>query len=142
MLQVTWTTLTSPSGPLRSWPPRSGASLHCEPRDISVFCTWELVLALIYPPHYPHPGSNCTLSCRQYREVPCTYKPVNPAPKPANPTPIIPPPPGAVPPGTRAACTDQPPNSQYTCAQQKQWGKCSASWMTSGNFCAKTCGRC
>jgi len=30
----------------------------------------------------------------------------------------------------------------YSCAQQQGWGKCNASWMLSGNYCALTCGRC
>lgn len=40
------------------------------------------------------------------------------------------------------SCTDNPPSAMYSCAQQKQWGKCSQWWMTSGNYCAATCGRC
>ena len=34
------------------------------------------------------------------------------------------------------------PGSPYSCAQQQGWGKCNASWMLSGNYCALTCGRC
>ena len=39
-------------------------------------------------------------------------------------------------------CTDTQPPGDFTCEQQKDYGKCSASWMISGNFCQKTCGRC
>ncbi len=41
-----------------------------------------------------------------------------------------------------AACTDTPPDDAYSCEQQRAWGKCSASWMVAGAYCAKTCGRC
>ena len=39
-------------------------------------------------------------------------------------------------------CVDVKPKGspQYTCAQQKGWGKCSASWMK--GYCKKTCGTC
>lgn len=39
-------------------------------------------------------------------------------------------------------CTDVKPkgSEQYSCQQQKAWGKCSASWMH--GFCKKTCGKC
>jgi hypothetical protein len=34
-------------------------------------------------------------------------------------------------------CTDKkPPGSNYTCAQQKKFGACEASWMLEGGFCA------
>jgi hypothetical protein len=28
-----------------------------------------------------------------------------------------------------AACTDTPPDTRYTCAQQASWGKCGEPWM-------------
>ncbi|AUX47818.1 uncharacterized protein SOCE26_093420 [Sorangium cellulosum] len=37
-------------------------------------------------------------------------------------------------------CTDTPPDSRYTCAQQAGWGKCSETWMR--GFCDRSCGRC
>ncbi len=38
-------------------------------------------------------------------------------------------------------CTDVPPaGSDYTCAQQAQWGKCGEPWMA--DFCDASCGRC
>lgn len=43
---------------------------------------------------------------------------------------------------TAAKCSDNVPPGGFTCAQQKGYGKCAESWMTSGGFCAKTCGRC
>jgi hypothetical protein len=40
-----------------------------------------------------------------------------------------------------SSCSDKD-TPGYTCAQQKSFGACSASWMTQGGFCARTCGRC
>eukprot|EP01097_Dermamoeba_algensis_P002012 TRINITY_DN1798_c0_g1_i2.p1 TRINITY_DN1798_c0_g1~~TRINITY_DN1798_c0_g1_i2.p1 ORF type:complete len:268 (-),score=23.20 TRINITY_DN1798_c0_g1_i2:115-918(-) len=42
---------------------------------------------------------------------------------------------------TASSCDDRPPDSNYSCAQQKSWGKCNESWMLSENFCCQTCGR-
>eukprot|EP01023_Acetabularia_acetabulum_P051759 TRINITY_DN5731_c0_g1_i1.p1 TRINITY_DN5731_c0_g1~~TRINITY_DN5731_c0_g1_i1.p1 ORF type:complete len:473 (-),score=60.16 TRINITY_DN5731_c0_g1_i1:642-2060(-) len=39
-------------------------------------------------------------------------------------------------------CFDVQPNTQYTCAEQKQFGKCQAQWMISGGFCSLTCQHC
>ncbi|GAB4818174.1 hypothetical protein N2152v2_005220 [Parachlorella kessleri] len=52
--------------------------------------------------------------------------------------------PGATPTASPAPppCTDTPPDSRYTCEQQKGWGKCDAGFMLAGNHCAATCGRC
>ena len=54
--------------------------------------------------------------------------------------------PGTPDPGFVAAeggdCTDIPTPDEYTCEQQKGWGKCTADFMLEGGFCAKTCGRC
>lgn len=41
-----------------------------------------------------------------------------------------------------AQCDDIAPSSSASCSQQKQWGKCSSYWMTSGGFCRTTCGKC
>ena len=41
-----------------------------------------------------------------------------------------------------AGCSDASPPGGYSCQQQKDWGQCGASWMTQGNFCEATCGRC
>ena len=42
-------------------------------------------------------------------------------------------------------CCDLPP-PEYSCSQQKIWGKCDEQWMVLGNgnggFCKYTCGRC
>ena len=45
------------------------------------------------------------------------------------------------PPPPAGGCADIAPPS-YTCAQQKEWGKCGEGWMVGGGFCAATCGRC
>jgi len=45
-------------------------------------------------------------------------------------------------PSPEGDCTDVAPPGSYSCAQQKQFGKCNESFMTAGNFCASTCGRC
>ena len=46
----------------------------------------------------------------------------------------------------RPACTDVlPPPSDgkyYSCAQQKEWGKCDWWFIINGGYCEKTCGRC
>jgi len=39
-------------------------------------------------------------------------------------------------------CTDIPTPDEYTCEQQKGWGKCTADFIIDGGFCAETCGRC
>ena len=61
---------------------------------------------------------------------------------PSAPTPAPPPP--TPPPPTPAGCPDvAPPPAQYTCAQQKSWGKCDTAanpWMA--GFCCKTCFDC
>jgi hypothetical protein len=45
--------------------------------------------------------------------------------------------------GTLApTCTDVAPNADYTCEQQRAWGKCDAQWMIGGAYCARTCNRC
>ena len=31
--------------------------------------------------------------------------------------------------GTDGGCPDVPPDTKYSCAQQKAWGKCGDSWM-------------
>jgi hypothetical protein len=41
-----------------------------------------------------------------------------------------------------AACVDKATGDGYTCVQQQAWGKCGEAWMSSGGFCAKSCGRC
>eukprot|EP01026_Neomeris_dumetosa_P053226 TRINITY_DN4750_c0_g2_i1.p1 TRINITY_DN4750_c0_g2~~TRINITY_DN4750_c0_g2_i1.p1 ORF type:complete len:483 (-),score=119.79 TRINITY_DN4750_c0_g2_i1:520-1968(-) len=42
----------------------------------------------------------------------------------------------------KAACTDVTPDNTYTCAQQKEFGKCSSKFMIDGGFCQQTCGTC
>eukprot|EP01023_Acetabularia_acetabulum_P005661 TRINITY_DN1231_c0_g2_i4.p1 TRINITY_DN1231_c0_g2~~TRINITY_DN1231_c0_g2_i4.p1 ORF type:complete len:796 (+),score=169.96 TRINITY_DN1231_c0_g2_i4:726-3113(+) len=40
-------------------------------------------------------------------------------------------------------CSDVLPEwSWYDCQQQKDYYKCDEQWMKTGNYCAKTCGRC
>ncbi|GLC70469.1 hypothetical protein PLESTF_000985100 [Pleodorina starrii] len=45
-------------------------------------------------------------------------------------------------PSTPAGCVDVTPPGGYTCAQQAAWGKCSADFMRSNNYCAATCNNC
>jgi hypothetical protein len=40
------------------------------------------------------------------------------------------------------SCNDAAPPGSFSCEQQKQFGKCGEAFMTQGNFCASTCGRC
>lgn len=39
------------------------------------------------------------------------------------------------------SCDDFPPSDDFTCLQQKEWGKCNDAWMIEGGYCRKTCGR-
>ncbi len=39
-----------------------------------------------------------------------------------------------------ATCNDTPPDTTYTCQQQRDWGKCSAPWMA--GHCQTACGTC
>lgn len=39
-----------------------------------------------------------------------------------------------------AGCNDSPPDNKYTCSEQKNWGKCTESFMK--GFCQITCGMC
>ncbi|KAK9791841.1 hypothetical protein WJX73_008926 [Symbiochloris irregularis] len=41
-----------------------------------------------------------------------------------------------------AGCDDVTPPGGWSCQQQKEWGKCSASWMVSNDWCRHTCGQC
>ena len=41
---------------------------------------------------------------------------------------------------TPAPCVDVPPDSRFTCAQQRRWGKCGEPWMW--GFCCKSCHGC
>ena len=40
----------------------------------------------------------------------------------------------------QAPCVDVPPDSRFTCAQQRHWGKCGEPWMR--GFCCKSCHGC
>ncbi|KAL4448283.1 hypothetical protein ABPG75_005502 [Micractinium tetrahymenae] len=37
---------------------------------------------------------------------------------------------------------DVPPTKDYTCEQQKAWGKCEMCWLVSKGYCRSTCGLC
>ncbi|KAJ3046444.1 hypothetical protein HK097_000854 [Rhizophlyctis rosea] len=37
-------------------------------------------------------------------------------------------------------CTDIAPDTEYTCAQQAEWGKCTEDWME--GWCLSSCGKC
>ncbi len=39
-------------------------------------------------------------------------------------------------------CVDLAKGQEYSCIQQKAWGKCDEEWMVSGDYCRKSCGRC
>ena len=52
-------------------------------------------------------------------------------------------PPRICPPGAPAPpCEDAPTPDGFSCAQQRDWGKCGAIWMVEGGFCKSTCGAC
>lgn len=40
------------------------------------------------------------------------------------------------------ACCDLEPPSEYSCAQQMEWGKCREPWMVEGGYCREICNRC
>lgn len=40
------------------------------------------------------------------------------------------------------SCIDVVPPGNYTCAEQKAFGKCTSPWMVQGKFCEATCGVC
>eukprot|EP01025_Chloroclados_australasicus_P061202 TRINITY_DN8005_c0_g2_i1.p1 TRINITY_DN8005_c0_g2~~TRINITY_DN8005_c0_g2_i1.p1 ORF type:complete len:972 (-),score=110.80 TRINITY_DN8005_c0_g2_i1:1194-4109(-) len=44
--------------------------------------------------------------------------------------------------GDNCSCTNVPPGQEYTCEQQREWGKCTRTWMTTQDYCAQTCERC
>jgi len=47
----------------------------------------------------------------------------------------------SAPPSPGPHCTDdEPPGTAHSCAQQKAWGKCGASWMK--GYCCQTCHEC
>jgi len=48
--------------------------------------------------------------------------------------------PSPSPPGPPPGCKDVAPDSKYSCAQQKSWGKCSQSFMK--GHCCQTCFNC
>eukprot|EP01025_Chloroclados_australasicus_P065050 TRINITY_DN87_c0_g1_i1.p3 TRINITY_DN87_c0_g1~~TRINITY_DN87_c0_g1_i1.p3 ORF type:complete len:137 (-),score=9.71 TRINITY_DN87_c0_g1_i1:362-772(-) len=39
-------------------------------------------------------------------------------------------------------CTDVPPDSEYTCAEQALYGRCSAPVILEGDYCKESCDRC
>lgn len=39
-------------------------------------------------------------------------------------------------------CNDVAPDNRYSCQQQKDFGACDEAFMTRGNYCSSTCGRC
>lgn len=43
---------------------------------------------------------------------------------------------------TEGDCIDVPTPDEYTCEQQRGWGKCTADFIIAGDYCASTCGRC
>ncbi|KAL0040868.1 hypothetical protein WJX79_008001 [Trebouxia sp. C0005] len=82
-----------------------------------------------------HPEGFCQLTCNHCNNY-CVPK--NGKSVPAAPTT----PSGSSSSSSSGSCSDNPPSKQYSCAQQKSFGKCNQSFMTQGNYCAKTCGRC
>merc|ERR1711971_105300 len=73
---------------------------------------------------------HCCQTCFQCRAPGCGGGPSPPSPPPP---PFPPSPPGP-------SCKDIPPSGGYSCAQQKSFGKCSASWMK--GHCCNTCFQC
>eukprot|EP01026_Neomeris_dumetosa_P073011 TRINITY_DN7465_c0_g1_i1.p2 TRINITY_DN7465_c0_g1~~TRINITY_DN7465_c0_g1_i1.p2 ORF type:complete len:204 (-),score=36.04 TRINITY_DN7465_c0_g1_i1:221-832(-) len=89
------------------------------------------------PPPTPTPVTTveeATVSTPTVRPAP-TPTP-SPTPSPSSPSPSVD---GQM---EGEICTDVAPAGEYTCAQQKDFGKCNSSWMVDGGFCNETCGRC
>eukprot|EP01025_Chloroclados_australasicus_P042032 TRINITY_DN4477_c0_g1_i2.p2 TRINITY_DN4477_c0_g1~~TRINITY_DN4477_c0_g1_i2.p2 ORF type:complete len:367 (-),score=35.48 TRINITY_DN4477_c0_g1_i2:386-1432(-) len=49
---------------------------------------------------------------------------------------------GLIPDFSPQDCDNIPPSDDFTCQQQKMFGKCDYTWMIQGGFCLKECGRC
>eukprot|EP01025_Chloroclados_australasicus_P027381 TRINITY_DN2716_c4_g1_i1.p2 TRINITY_DN2716_c4_g1~~TRINITY_DN2716_c4_g1_i1.p2 ORF type:complete len:481 (-),score=73.43 TRINITY_DN2716_c4_g1_i1:112-1554(-) len=39
-------------------------------------------------------------------------------------------------------CTNNPPEGDFTCDDQKRFGSCTEDWMKAGNYCEASCERC
>jgi hypothetical protein len=73
-------------------------------------------------------GGYCNATCGR-----CTVAPPPPPPPPSTGGSYL----------CDASNRDRQPSPEYSCAQQKSWGKCNESWMTkNGGYCNATCGRC
>ena len=82
-------------------------------------------------------GNYCQLTCGR-----CSHPAAEPA-APSNGQPSSPAPVSAAPPTpTQGGCADVAHPGDYSCAQQKSFGKCSAAFMLQGSYCAATCSRC
>ncbi|GMH41817.1 hypothetical protein BSKO_09727 [Bryopsis sp. KO-2023] len=42
----------------------------------------------------------------------------------------------------QGTCDNKRPPGDFSCAQQKSWGKCSEAWIRNKNFCKRDCGHC
>lgn len=100
--------------------------LFCQSSQLLLCCT-----ALPGLLHDEKPAPLCTGDC-----------PHPPTPRPTtlpSPLPCRHPLPAA---GNLTACSDVAPDSQFTCAEQKDFGKCDQPFMIRGAYCLQTCGRC
>ncbi|PRW45172.1 hypothetical protein C2E21_6268 [Chlorella sorokiniana] len=66
--------------------------------------------------------------------------PTSPSPLTAAATQSVPEP--AAPATPTCADDDVPPTKEFSCAQQKAWGKCDMCWMVRKGYCRFTCGYC
>ncbi|PSC67673.1 U6 snRNA phosphodiesterase [Micractinium conductrix] len=109
--------------------PPPGSTLSCAEQKAAGKCDSPWMVS----------GNHCTATCG--RCTPAGDGAAAPAPTAA---PAESPAPAA--PDAGAASTDcsdvPPPESTMSCSEQKSSGKCESAWMTAGNYCAATCGRC
>ena len=97
---------------------------------------------LVCPPTCPA-GTRCRQGsrgiCEPFSAFDCSNGACSPSPSvspPSTPTSTT------TPPVCQAKCTDVAPTPNWSCAQQMSFGACEQGWMTEGNFCQITCGRC
>lgn len=137
MMRIVLTTLASSAAAqdlflaVKPLVPAANVSASCsdDPPDSRYSCSqqkaWGKCSASFMKGH-------CCSSC--FSCIGCGGSPSPPfPPRPPSPPPFPPRPPSP-------SCSDTPPDSRYSCSQQKAWGKCSASFMK--GHCCSTCFGC
>ena len=96
---------------------------------------------LVCPPTCPA-GTRCRQGgrgiCEPFSAFDCAGGKCAPAPSTPPPTTT----PTTTPAVCKSKCTDVAPTPNWSCAQQRSFGACEQGWMSEGNYCQITCGRC